>query len=43
MEYTVKALADQIAAGTACTGQHWTADCTAEGTIVLRQDETATL
>ena len=38
-----QALADQIAAGTACTGQHWTADCTAEGTIVLRQDETATL
>ena len=38
-----QALADQIAAGTACTGQHWTADCTAEGAIVLRQDETATL
>mgnify|MGYP004624221683 FL=1 len=38
-----QALADQIAAGTACAGQSWTADCTAEGRVVLRQDETATL
>ena len=38
-----QALADQIAAGTACTGQHWTADCSADGSIVLREDETATL
>lgn len=29
--------------GLPAPGQHWTADCTAEGTIVLRQDETATL
>ena len=38
-----QALADQIAAGTACTGQHWTADCSADGSIVLREDETAVL
>ena len=38
-----QALADRIAAGTACAGQHWTADCAADGSIVLREDETATL
>ena len=38
-----QALADQIAAGAACTGQCWTADCAADGSIVLREDETATL
>ena len=34
---------DQIASGPACVGQHWTADCSADGAIVLREDETATL
>ena len=38
-----QALADQIAAGAACVGQHWTADCTAEGGIVLHEDEPVTL
>ena len=38
-----QALADRIASGTACAGQHWTADCTADGTVVLREDETATM
>ena len=38
-----QALADQIAAGAACTGQCWTADCAADGSIVLREDETAML
>ena len=27
----------------ACVGQHWTADCAADGSIVLREDETITL
>ena len=38
-----QALADRIASGTACVGQHWLADCTADGSILLREDETATL
>ncbi len=38
-----QALADRIAAGSACAGQRWMADCTADGDIVLREDETATL
>ena len=38
-----QALANRIAAGTACIGQHWTADCAADGSIVLREDETVTL
>ena len=38
-----QALANRIAAGTACAGQHWTADCAADGSIVLREDETVTL
>ena len=38
-----QALADRIASGTACVGQHWTADCSADGTIVLREDETVTM
>ena len=33
----------RIAAGTACVGQHWTADCAADGSIILREDETITL
>ena len=37
-----QAFADQIAAGTACIGQHWTADCAADGSIVLHEDEPAT-
>ena len=36
-----QALADQIAAGAAHTGQHWTADCTADGQVTLLQTETA--
>ena len=36
-----QALADQIAAGAAHTGQHWTADCTADGQGTLLQTETA--
>ena len=35
-----QALADQIAAGAAHTGQHWTADCTGDGSIVLEESET---
>ena len=38
-----QALADRIASGQAAAGQHWTADCTAEGTVILRADEPATL
>ena len=38
-----QALANRIAAGTAYVGQHWTADCAADGSIVLREDETITL
>lgn len=30
-----QALANQIASGTAHTGQHWTADCTVDGAIVF--------
>ena len=37
-----QAFANQIAAGTACIGQHWTADCAADGSIVLHEDEPAT-
>ena len=33
-----QALADQIAAGTAHAGQHWTADCTADGGITLTEE-----
>ena len=36
-----QALADQIAAGAAHTGQHWTADCTADGQVTLLQTEAA--
>ena len=36
-----QALANQIAAGTACVGQHWTADCAADGSIILKEDEVA--
>ena len=38
-----QALADRIASGEASTGQHWTADCSADGSIVLREDETVTM
>ena len=38
-----QALADRIASGTANTGQHWTADCSADGSIILREDETVTM
>ena len=38
-----QALADRIASGTASTGQHWTADCSADGSIILREDETVTM
>ena len=38
-----QALADRIASGIACEGQRWTADCVADGTVVLREDEKATL
>ena len=38
-----QALADRIASGTANTGQHWTADCSADGSIILREDETVTI
>ena len=34
-----QALANQIASGTAHTGQHWTADCTVDGSIVLEERE----
>ena len=34
-----QALANQIASGTAHTGQHWTADCTVDGSIVLEEGE----
>lgn len=38
-----QALADRIASGTACVGQHWTADCSDDGAVVLREDETVTM
>ena len=38
-----QAFADRIASGTANTGQHWTADCSADGSIILREDETVTM
>ena len=38
-----QAFADQIASGSVSLGQHWTADCAADGSIVLREDETVTL
>ena len=38
-----QALADRIASGTTSTGQHWTADCSADGSIILREDETVTM
>ena len=38
-----QALVDRIASGTASTGQHWTADCSADGSIILREDETVTM
>ena len=34
-----RAADQQIAAGAAHTGQHWTADCTVDGAIVLEEGE----
>ena len=34
-----QALANQIASGTAHTGQHWTADCTADGCVTLQETD----
>ena len=36
-----QAFADQIASGSVSLGQHWTADCTADGTIVVEETQTA--
>ena len=36
-----QALADQIACGAAHAGQHWTADCTADGAVTLCQSDPA--
>ena len=33
--------ADQIASGSVSLGQHWTADCTEDGTIVVQETQTA--
>ena len=38
-----QALADRIASGEASTGQHWTADCTADGQVTLLQTEAAAM
>ena len=35
-----QALANQIASGTAHTGQHWTADCTVDGEVTLVEEST---
>ena len=35
-----QALANQIASGTAHTGQHWTADCTVDGEMTLMEEST---
>ena len=35
-----QALANQIASGTAHTGQHWTADCTVDGEVTLMEEST---
>ena len=36
-----QAFADQIASGSVSLGQHWTADCTEDGTIVVQETQTA--
>ena len=36
-----QAFADQIASGSVSIGQHWTADCTEDGTIVVQETQTA--
>lgn len=36
-----QAFADQIASGSVSLGQRWTADCTADGTIVVEETQTA--
>lgn len=36
-----QAFADQIASGSVRLGQHWTADCTEDGTIVVQETQTA--
>ena len=38
-----QALANEIASGTAHTGQHWTADCTEDGNVTLSQNEPAAI
>ncbi len=38
-----QALANEIASGTAHAGQHWTADCTADGSVTLSQNEPAAI
>ena len=34
-----QALANEIASGTAAPGQHWTADCTADGCVTLQETD----
>ena len=36
-----ESFADQIASGSVSLGQRWTADCTADGTIVVEETQTA--
>ena len=36
-----QAFADQVASGSVEPGQHWTADCAADGTITVQESETA--
>ena len=36
-----QAFADQIASGSVSLGQHWTADCAEDGTIVVQETQTA--
>ena len=38
-----QALANEIASGTAHAGQHWTADCTEDGSVTLSQNEPAAI
>ena len=38
-----QALADRIASGTARPGAHYTADCSADGSVLLIADDTATV
>lgn len=38
-----QALANEIACGVAHSGQHWTADCTDDGSVILSQNEPAAI